>query len=92
MDPVSFQRRAEPVSGNFGAGDILFQVFQSQIQLVRIEPFRTAAVLGPLQLFDDLAEAVNFLIPVGHHTRHVEDKTLQKGRIRGQIVQVNLHV
>ena len=52
------QRRIGLLLFGLALGNCLFEIFQSQVELVGIELFRTPAELHPLQLANQLAQSV----------------------------------
>ncbi len=76
LDLLDLDRLVLPETGN-----IAFQVFEPQGQLIRVEPFRTAAVLRPLNLLDDLLETFDLTITTGYNSSHITHQTVQKSRI-----------
>jgi hypothetical protein len=73
-------------------GDITFQVFKRQRQLIGIKPLGASAELGALQLPNDLLQAVDLAVAVIENGGHVAHQLVQQSRVGRQIIKVEPHV
>src|SRR5918995_3636650 len=76
-DPVAAPALVDP-------RDVTLKILERQRQLVRIEPFRTTSELRPLELPDDLLQAVDLAVAGLEDGGHVAHQLVQQGRIGRQ--------
>jgi hypothetical protein len=73
------------------ARDIRVEILKSELQLIRIDPFRTSAELAALKLPDDETELLDLAVPLLHTGRKIVDQLMKECRIGRQIREIEPH-
>src|SRR5487761_709157 len=87
LRPGALQRRLGLLLFGLALGHRLFEIFQRQVELVGIEPFRAPAKLHPLQLADQVAQAIVLpgeLVALFQEPPLLRRLSLSKGRHRAR--------
>jgi hypothetical protein len=74
-----------------GACDIRVDLLETELQLIRIEPFRTPAELAALELPDDETELLNLAVPPLHAGRKIVHELMKERHIVRQIREIEPH-